>query len=232
VVRSLVIALFVFALTCWAAPAGAADQPAPAKPSTKAGAAKTPKTKSATAATPKVKAPAQSPAATPAGPAAAPPADAKAGESKPADTDKPEGHKPIEGKVAPHFASLRPDKVFLRSGPSSDFPVQWVFQRRGLPVEVLANFDIWRKIRDIDGTEGWVNQQMLTSRRSLLITGGVRNIRREPDATSEIVAQLEPGVVAAMSHCNPDWCEVKAGGYKGWVKRDEVWGIEPGEVVP
>jgi SH3-like domain-containing protein len=151
--------------------------------------------------------------------------------AKPAD-DKSDGAKPMETKAAPHFASLRADKVFLRSGPSADFPVQWVFVRRGLPVEILATFDIWRKIRDFDGTEGWVHQQMLTGRRSVLVTGAVRDLRHDPDPASPVVARLEAGVVAAVSHCNPAWCEVKAGGYKGWLKRDEIWGLEPDEAIP
>jgi SH3-like domain-containing protein len=164
-------------------------------------------------------------------PVATAPTAAAAVASKPAD-DKSDGSKPVETKAAPHFASLRPDKVFLRSGPSADFPVQWVFVRRGLPVEILATFDIWRKIRDFDGTEGWVHQQMLTARRSVLVTGGIRDLRHDPDPASAVVAQLEAGVVAAVSHCNPGWCEVKAGGYKGWINRGDVWGLEPDEIIP
>jgi SH3-like domain-containing protein len=142
-----------------------------------------------------------------------------------------EAPKPPDPKQAIHFASLRAEKVNLRSGPSADFPIQWVYVRRGLPVEVVASFDIWRKIRDIDGTEGWVNQQMLTGHRSVLVSGAVRDLRHDPKSDAEIVAKLEVGVVAAISKCDPTWCEVKAGGYKGWLMREEVWGLEPGEVI-
>ncbi len=176
---------------------------------------------------PQVKAPETKPAQ-----AASPNPAASAPEAAKTPDGKSDGAKPVETKAAPHFASLRADKVFLRSGPSSDFPIQWVFVRRGLPVEILATFDIWRKIRDFDGTEGWVHQQMLTGRRSVLVTGAVRDLRHDPDSATPVMAQLEPGVVAAISHCNPGWCEVKAGGYKGWIKRDEIWGLEPDEVIP
>ncbi len=134
-------------------------------------------------------------------------------------------------KQAVHFASLRAEKVNLRSGPSADFPIQWVYQRRGLPVEVVASFDIWRKIRDSEGTEGWVNQQMLNGHRSVLVAGNIRDLRHDPKSDANIVAKLEAGVVAAISKCDPVWCEVKAGGYKGWLMRTEVWGLEPGEVI-
>jgi SH3-like domain-containing protein len=192
-----------------------AAKPAPAK-------AKKPKPGSKV---PTVKAPQAKPAQP-----VPPPAPAKPPETKPAD-DKADAVKPADAKAPPHFASLRAERVFLRSGPSADFPIQWVFVRRGLPVEILATFDIWRKIRDIDGTVGWVNQQMLTGRRSVLVTGGVRDLHSDANPGSEVVAQLESGVVAAVSKCDPAWCEVKAGGYKGWLKRDEVWGLEPDEVI-
>ena len=165
------------------------------------------------------------PEAKPAQPAPAP---AKPPEAKPA--EKAEAAKP-DVKAGPRFAALRAEKVYLRAGPGPDFPIQWVFIRRGLPVEILANFDIYRKIRDSEGTVGWVNQQMLTGRRSVLVSGAVRDLHGEANLTSQVVAQLEPGVIASVSKCDPAWCEVKAGGYKGWLKRDEVWGLEPGEVI-
>ena len=142
-----------------------------------------------------------------------------------------EAPKPPDSKQAIHFASLRAEKVNLRSGPSADFPIQWVYVRRGLPVEVVASFDIWRKIRDSEGTEGWVNQQMLTGHRSVLVSGAVRDLRHDPKLDADVVAKLEVGVVATISKCDPAWCEVKAGGYKGWLMREEVWGLEPGEVI-
>ncbi len=139
--------------------------------------------------------------------------------------------KPADAKFSPHFAALRADKVYLRTGPSADFPVQWVYVRKGLPVEVIAVFDIWRKIRDVDGAEGWVNQQLLTGRRSVLITGEIRDLRHDPQPDARIVARLEPGVIASVSRCDPAWCELRAGGYQGWLKREEVWGVSPGEVI-
>ena len=150
----------------------------------------------------------------------------------PAATDSKQGDvKPGEAKPGPRFATLRADKVFLRSGPSADYPVQWVYIRKGLPVEILANFDIWRKIHDFDGTEGWVNQQMLSGRRNVLVSGAIRELHHEAQPDSPVVARLEPGVVAQLAHCNPQWCELKTGGYRGWLKREEIWGLEPGEVV-
>lgn len=195
------------------APTTAKHPPAPAKKPT----VKAPKTtKEAKKPAAKAKPAPALPAAVPTPPAAAPAAE----------TPKPPDLKPTI-----HFAALRAEKVNLRSGPSADFPIQWVYVRRGLPVEVVANFDIWRKIRDSEGTEGWVNQQMLTGRRSILVAGAVRDLRHDPKPDGAVVAKLEPGVVASVAKCDPTWCEVKAGGYKGWLIRTDVWGLEPGEVI-
>ncbi len=209
-------------------PAIAADPPqATSAAGAKPGPVKTKKAKPVHGKVPTVKAPAAKPAPPVPPVPVTPPVPATPPEPQTAD-DKA---KPADTKAGPRFAALRAEKVFLRAGPGPDFPIQWVFVRRGLPVEILATFDIFRKIRDSDGTVGWVNQQMLTGRRSVLVSGAIRDLHHDADPGSEVVAQLEPGVIAAVSKCDPAWCEVKAGGYKGWLKRDEVWGLEPDEVI-
>ena len=149
---------------------------------------------------------------------------------EPPDAKQPDA-KQDEAKSTAHFASLRSDKVNLRTGPSADYPIEWVFVRKGLPVEILAQFDTWRKIRDSDGTVGWVHQGMLSSRRSVLVTGGIRTLRADPKPDGEVVATLEPGVIGGVSRCNPQWCEVKVRGFRGWLQRGEIWGLEDQEII-
>ena len=139
--------------------------------------------------------------------------DARAGESLP----------------VPRFASLRSDKINLRAGPSLEFPVQWVYQRKHMPVEVIGEYDVWRKIRDWQGTVGWVHQSMLDGQRYALITGSERLLRINPDDSAPPSAKLEPGVVASLLRCEGVWCRLEADGYKGWVKRGEFYGIYPEE---
>ena len=139
--------------------------------------------------------------------------------------------RPAETKPAARFGSLRAEKVNLRSGPGPDYPIQWVFVRRGLPVEVLAAFDIWRKVRDSEGTEGWVHQGMLSGRRSVLIDGANRALRHDPVPNGAVVAQLEAGVIATVSRCDPSWCEVKTHRYRGWIERNGLWGLEADEII-
>lgn len=131
----------------------------------------------------------------------------------------------------PRFATLRAGEVNLRTGPGERYPIEWVLIRKGLPVEIVQEFDVWRKIRDSEGSEGWVHQRMLTGARNVLIEGGVRILHVEPDAASPPVARAEAGVVARLVECRGPWCRVEAQGIKGWLKRDEVWGVYPDESV-
>jgi len=131
----------------------------------------------------------------------------------------------------PYFASLRVDLVNMRAGPGERYPIDWVYQRKGLPIEVLAAFDVWRKVRDSDGTEGWMHERMLTPARSVVVRGALRPLRSDPDAAASVVARAEPGVVARLLECRGAWCRIEAQDIKGWIKRSEIWGVLPDETV-
>ncbi|MFQ5984088.1 MAG: SH3 domain-containing protein [Alphaproteobacteria bacterium] len=131
----------------------------------------------------------------------------------------------------PRFASLKADEVNLRAGPGTRYPVEWVFLRRGVPVEVTAEFEHWRKIRDVDGTEGWVHKSMISSRRSIVVTGAVRTLRRAPDAEAREMLRAEPGVQGRLVSCEGDWCRVEIADRKGWIRRDHIWGVYAHETV-
>ncbi len=128
------------------------------------------------------------------------------------------------GLPLPRFASLRASKVNVRTGPGVRYPVEWVFVRRSLPIEIVAEFGTWRKIRDWQGTEGWVHRSMLSGRRTVIITGAVRTLRRKPSPKAPAVARIEPGVVARLLECERQWCAIEAGGFRGWLRRDAFWG--------
>lgn len=135
------------------------------------------------------------------------------------------------GLPVPRFATLRSGEVNLRTGPGVRYPVDWVFVRAGMPVEITAEFDTWRRIRDWEGTQGWVHRSMLIGRRTFVITGVLRTIRREPAGSSPALAQAEPGVMGRLHYCKGDWCRVEAQGVEGWLRRDEFWGVYPDEEV-
>jgi SH3-like domain-containing protein len=137
------------------------------------------------------------------------------------------------GLPLPRFAALRSDDVNLRVGPGTRYPIDWVYKRRGLPVEIEREFDVWRLVMVPDGTKGWVHQATLTGHRSVVVTGANRTLRHEPRDDSEPVAILKPGVIAHLRSCQADsaWCQLQVGDYRGWLKRDEFWGTLPGETV-
>jgi SH3-like domain-containing protein len=131
----------------------------------------------------------------------------------------------------PRFVSLRADVVNLRTGPGSRYPVEWVYRRKGLPVEILAQHDQWRQVRDWQGTEGWVHERLVTSARTVIVKGAQRVMRAEPEAKAPPVAKLDPGVIARLLECRNAWCRIEADSLKGWLRRDEIWGVYADEVV-
>jgi SH3-like domain-containing protein len=131
----------------------------------------------------------------------------------------------------PRFVTLRSDQVNVRTGPGEQYPIDWVFTRKSMPVEIVAEFKTWRKIRDVDGTEGWVYERMVAGRRTILVRGQVRALHDKPRVDAEIVARAEPGVIATLLECDAAWCRVETDGVRGWLRRDEIWGVYPNEVI-
>jgi SH3-like domain-containing protein len=139
------------------------------------------------------------------------------------------------GLPLPRFVSLKAERVNVRRGPSSDHDVAWVFQRKGLPVEIIAEFENWRRIRDSDGEEGWVYQSMLSGKRTAVVAPWRKDdalpLYTGPEAGSSLVAKLRPGVVSTIEKCTGSWCDISAGGYEGWMEQPMLWGVYPGEEV-
>lgn len=137
------------------------------------------------------------------------------------------------GLPIPRFVSLRAEKVNLRAGPGERYPIEWVYQRRDLPVEIEREFDVWRLIKDADGVRGWVQEVLLMGRRGFEVTGADRTLRHDPADTARPVAILKVGVIGRLRACpaKSDWCEVQVDGYTGWLKRSDFFGVLPDEVV-
>jgi SH3-like domain-containing protein len=139
------------------------------------------------------------------------------------------------GLPLPRYASLKTDRVNLREGPSKDHATKWVFQRAGLPVEITAEFETWRKVRDSEGAEGWVLHSLLSGRRTALIAPGkkgqVFKIFSRPHG-SDIAATLESGVIANVRGCDGSWCTIDGDGFKGAIEQVVLWGVYPNEKIP
>jgi SH3-like domain-containing protein len=139
------------------------------------------------------------------------------------------------GLELPRFVSLKTDVVNVRRGPSNDHEVAWVFRRKGLPVEIIAEFEHWRRIRDSEGEEGWVYQSLLTGNRTAIVEpwrkGTTVALRTEPQSAAPAVAMLKSGVIAEVEKCTGQWCELSVSGYDGWIDQATLFGVYPGETL-
>ena len=139
------------------------------------------------------------------------------------------------GLPLPRFVSLKSSKINVRVGPGQSYDVAFVFVRPGLPVEVVQEFDNWRKIRDSEGAEGWIFQSLLSGGRTAIVapweTDGRYALRTKPDADAPVTAYLEPNVLADVEECDGAWCRLRGDGFEGWLAQESLWGIYPKEVV-
>lgn len=139
----------------------------------------------------------------------------------------------VSGLPIPRYVSLKSDRVNLREGPSKDHRTIWIFQRAGLPVEITAEFEIWRKVRDSEGTEGWVLHSLLSGRRTALVApwkkGKESILYRGASLSSPPVAKLQSNVVASVKSCDGTWCRVSGYGFDGFIQQTDLWGVYPNE---
>lgn len=160
----------------------------------------------------------------------APPPEAATDAAAQADALEEGAAKTSSGLPIPRFVTLAAEKVFVRTGPALRYPIKWVYQRERLPVEIIQEFDTWRKIRDMDGDNGWVHQSLLSGDRSAIVKGeGNLAVRKDAQSDGKIIAYLEPNVITALEACRGAWCEIKADGYEGYVERKFLWGIYDSE---
>ncbi len=139
----------------------------------------------------------------------------------------------VTGLVIPRFMSLRFDDVNLRVGPGTRYPIDWVYHRRDLPVEILRELEDWRLVQDQDNVRGWVRAPALSPRRSLAVRETDRTLRANPDDKADPVAILKPGVIGRVRACaaTAAWCEIEVSTYRGWLKRTEIYGVYPNEAI-
>src|SRR5690349_16830800 len=139
------------------------------------------------------------------------------------------------GLPVPRFVSLKSDKVNVRSGPTKDHGVAWVYSRAALPVEITAEFENWRRIRDWEGAEGWVYHSLLSGRRTAVVVPNPKtelvSVYASADGKSGEVARLQAGVLGSLKSCDGQWCFVSGKGFSGYVRQDRLWGAYPNEKV-
>ncbi len=139
------------------------------------------------------------------------------------------------GLPLPRFVSLKASRVNLRVGPGQAYAVDWLYLRKGLPLEIVQEYDNWRRVRDFEGTEGWIYQSLLSGTRTGMTAPWLKErqatiqLLREPQSGAQVVALVEPGAIGDILDCNGEWCRMRFDGHEGWVDQTVIWGIYPGE---
>ncbi len=145
--------------------------------------------------------------------------------------------KGASGLPLPRFASLKAQRLNMRVGPGTNYAVSWLYTRPGLPVEIIQEYDNWRRIRDVDGTEGWVYHSLLSGNRTAVAAPWMRdreeevyvNLREDAQKNAKVVARLQPGVIIDIDECTGEWCHASVDSASGWLAQEEIWGAYPGE---
>jgi SH3-like domain-containing protein len=130
----------------------------------------------------------------------------------------------------PHYVSLRVSQGSLREGPGYAYRILWVYRHRGYPFRESASFDVWRRVTAADGTVGWINGQLLSDSRTVLVIGNGRaDIRETIAPDSKLVGLADRDAILSVKGCEPDACRVRADRVDGWISRTRIWGVDPGE---
>ena len=136
----------------------------------------------------------------------------------------------VTGLPVPRFVTLKGKKTYMRHGPSRSHAIMWEYKKRGLPVEVINEYDHWRKIRDMDGSEGWIHQTVLSGRRMVVVLEGDHIVRAGDGYTYDAVAQISGGLVFKPLQCKPNWCRVAHEQFEGWLPKAVLYGVYEEEV--
>ncbi len=143
----------------------------------------------------------------------------------PAEAEEPSTPLPI-----PRFVSLKSEEANLRSGPGKRYPILWVYHKEGMPMEVIEEYNEWRKVRDMEGSAGWLHKGLLSGARTAIIRNPKQIIRRSPSSSAAPAFAAAKNVLGKLSKCDRDWCNIKIDGNQGWVEKNAIWGAYPAEV--
>lgn len=139
------------------------------------------------------------------------------------------------GLPLPRFVSLKSSRVNMRVGPGTDYAVDWLYLKQGLPMEIIQEYDNWRRVRDADGAEGWINQALLSGRRTGVVAPWFKGkqaplpLLLQPEEGARHVVEIEPGAIGEIESCNGQWCRMNFAGHEGWIRQGVVWGVYPDE---
>lgn len=131
----------------------------------------------------------------------------------------------------PYWGSISAGQARMRTGPGRNYPASWLYQRQGMPVQVIEVYPGWRKVRDPDGVEGWMIGNLVSDKRTGMVKGSTTDLHEGPSSGARILWRAEAGVIGRLSKCHDGWCRIDVDGRGGYVEQDHLWGVDPGEAV-
>ena len=136
----------------------------------------------------------------------------------------------------PRFVSLKANAVNLRAGPGTEYPIKWLYKKKNMPVEIIEEFERWRRVRTVDGeTTGWVLHSLLSAKRTGFITPWQKNKnnlhigRKYPNLNAKPQAKMQTGIMVEIIECEKNWCRIKTQNIKSWIQQEKIWGTYPNE---
>ena len=130
----------------------------------------------------------------------------------------------------PRYVSLKVKEANVRRGPSLSHKIDWIYKRQNMPLEIYAEYENWRRVRDFEGLGGWVHYTLLSGIRYVLIKNELLELRLLPSVDAQVIALVPQHNIATLDKCNTDWCRIIDDGYKGWVQKKEIWGVYEHEI--
>ena len=141
---------------------------------------------------------------------------------------------PQKGQVTnlpiPRYVSLKVKEANARRGPSLSHKIDWIYKRQNMPLEIYAEYENWRRVRDFEGLGGWVHYTLLSGTRYVLIKNELLEMRLLPSIDAQVIAKVPQHNIATLDKCNKDWCRITDDGYKGWVPKNGIWGVYENEL--
>lgn len=137
----------------------------------------------------------------------------------------------VTGYKIPRYVSMKVSRGRVRRGPDISHRIDWIFTKVGLPLLITDEVDVWRQVRAVDGSEGWMHQVLLSGARFIIVTEDMAEIKVSPSESSTVRAKVERDLIARVVKCKLNWCQIRAGGYKGWLHKSKFWGVAPDEIL-
>lgn len=136
-----------------------------------------------------------------------------------------------QDRKTPYWASISASEALMRTGPGRNYPAIWHYRRADLPILVVKVHENWRRVRDPDGTEGWMDAVLLSAQRTAMVAVPVATMRGAPDRGARVLWRAAQGVVGRIRHCEDGWCEFNVKGRAGYIETDALWGVDRHEVI-